>query len=177
MPLTHEELPNKSGWCTFKPDSSLEQLDWSARHNALGSDSVDSPWLLQETIGDSCARILAEWAPFGTITSTYDLRVAEIRVKAEYLSVEFDALSKRWHRDTKHISLISDKIMHPAYLRIIGMGEAAIPLVLTALREKPAHWFTALRATANTDPAAIDDNPSMARKAWIEWGIKEGYID
>jgi hypothetical protein len=77
----------------------------------------------------------------------------------------------------KHLSLISKKVTHNSYLRIIGMGEGAIPLILESLRARPDHWFVALRATTNVDPSKPDDNPSMAREAWISWGIEQGYID
>ncbi len=97
--------------------------------------------------------------------------------KAELLRVEFEALAKKWQRETVHLSLISKKISHPAYFRIVGMGEAVIPLLLEALRDKPAHWFAALRATANIDPSPADANPSMAREAWLKWGRSEGLID
>jgi hypothetical protein len=101
----------------------------------------------------------------------------EIRTRSEGLRAEFGELAEQWRRDTRHLSQVSRKITHPAFLRIIGMGEAAIPLILEALRDKPAHWFTALRATANTDPSQPDDTPSQAREAWIAWGISKGYID
>ena len=101
----------------------------------------------------------------------------EIRIRSEGLRAEFEELAEQWLCDTRHLSQVSKKITHPAFLRIIGMGEAAIPLILGALRDKPAHWFTALRATANTDPSQPDDTPSQARESWITWGISKGYID
>jgi hypothetical protein len=104
-------------------------------------------------------------------------KAVALRLKTDQLRVEFEALSKKWHRDTVHLSLVSKKVGHPAYLRIVGMGEAAIPLLLEALRDRPTHWFAALRATANTDPSPIDANPSQARDAWLSWGRSQGYID
>ena len=100
-----------------------------------------------------------------------------LRLMAEQFRVEFEALSKKWQRDTRHLSLISKEIIHPAYLRIVGMGEAAIPLLLEALRDRPAHWFVALRATTNIDPCPVEANPSQARDAWLKWGRSQGYID
>jgi hypothetical protein len=177
MPLTHEVLHDRDEW--FTSDTSTGPLAWNTRHIALGDESADSQWILEDANDDACAFVVYSGWPnwTGAAINSYDSRVAEIRARSEYLSVEFDALSKRWHKDTRHMSLVSEKVTHPAYLRIIGMGEAAIPLLLEALRDRPAHWFTALRATANTDPASIDDSPSLAREAWINWGIAEGYID
>jgi hypothetical protein len=97
--------------------------------------------------------------------------------KSEPLRVEFDALEKKWKRETKHLSLISKKVAHPAYLRIIALGEPAIPLLLEALRDRPSHWFAALQAISNADPCHDDATPSEARIAWLEWGMRNGYID
>jgi hypothetical protein len=104
-------------------------------------------------------------------------QASALRSRSEMYRAEFEALSRRWQRDTKHLSLVSKKIIHPAFLRIIGMGEPAIPLILEALRDRPAHWFVALRATANIDPVSEDANPSEAREAWLAWGRSQGYID
>jgi hypothetical protein len=72
---------------------------------------------------------------------------------------------------------VQKKITHPAYFRIVGMGKAVVPLLLEALRDQPAHWFTALRATTNVDPSPRDANPSEARDAWLRWGRANGWID
>jgi hypothetical protein len=104
-------------------------------------------------------------------------RAATLRMKAERLRPEFARLSEQWLRDTKHLSLVSEKVAHPAYFRIIGMGEAAVPLLLEALRDRPSHWFMALQATANRNPASVGSNPSAARDAWLNWGKSELLID
>ncbi len=100
-----------------------------------------------------------------------------LRLQAEQLRVEFTALAKRWIRDTQHLSLVSKKVAHPAYFRIMGMGQAVVPLLLEALRDNPRHWFVALRATANTDPSPAGAGPSTAREAWLKWGRDNGLID
>jgi hypothetical protein len=99
------------------------------------------------------------------------------RLAAERLRPEFDALVERWRRETQHLSLISKKVAHPAYFRIIGMGKPVVPLVLEELRDRPSHWFVALRFTANTDPVPQGANPSRAREAWLEWGRAEGLVE
>ena len=99
------------------------------------------------------------------------------RQETERLRSEFVALAEQWRRDTRHLSQVTRKVAHPAYLRITGMGEAVVPLLLEELRERPAHWFAALRATTNFDPSPAEANPSQAREAWLEWGKSQGYID
>ncbi len=100
-----------------------------------------------------------------------------LRFKAGRLRTEFTNLAEQWRKDTQHLSLISKKVSHPAYFRIMGMGDAVIPLLLEALRDRPAHWFAALRATANIDPSPINANPAEARDAWLRWGKDNGLID
>ena len=105
-----------------------------------------------------------------------DEQTALLLFRAEQLRPEFATLAEQWRRDTQHLSLISKKVLHPAYFRIMGMGEDAVPLLLETLRDNPAHWFAALRATAKTDPSPPQANPSMAREAWLDWGRSRGLI-
>lgn len=100
-----------------------------------------------------------------------------LRLEAERLRPEFTVRAERWRRDTKHLSIISRKIAHEDYFRITGMGKPVIPLILEELHKRPAHWFAALRATANIDPSPEGATPSQAREAWLEWGKSQGYID
>ena len=100
-----------------------------------------------------------------------------LRLRAESLRAEFTPLAEQWRRDSQHLSLISKKVMHPAYFRIMGMGEAVVPLLLEELRDRPSHWFLALKSTANVDPVPPGGNPASAREAWLQWGRTEGLID
>ena len=102
---------------------------------------------------------------------------AEGQPHHDALRREFEELAEQWRRETQHFSLISKKVSHPAYFRIMGMGEAVVPLLLEALRERPAHWFAALRATANVDPVPHGTNPAAAREAWLRWGAGRGLVD
>jgi hypothetical protein len=129
------------------------------------------------------SRIFAADAPFPATEKFADLqpaknnRAAILRAKAESIRPEFARLAEEWRIDTQHLSQISKKVLHPAYFRIMGMGEPATPLLLEALRDRPAHWFAALRAITNIDPASPGSNPSAARDAWLDWGRKHGLID
>jgi hypothetical protein len=119
--------------------------------------------------------IIAQYAGFSGAAETNSIR--NLKPQSERLRLEFEALAEPWQRDTRHLSQISKKILHPAYFRIIGMGEPVIPLLLEALRDRPAHWFAALKATANLDPVTPGSNPSAAREAWLKWGRSKGLID
>lgn len=82
----------------------------------------------------------------------------------------------QWRVDTQHLPQISKKIVHPSYLRIIGMGEAAVPLLLGELRDRPAHWFAALQSITNANPALPGSSPVESRAAWLTWGKERGFI-
>src|SRR5690349_5293357 len=56
-----------------------------------------------------------------------------LRLQAERLRPEFNTLAEQWRRDTQHLSQISKKVVHPAYFRIVGMGQSVVPLLLEAL--------------------------------------------
>ncbi len=94
----------------------------------------------------------------------------------EKLRGEFRLLAEQWRVDTQHLSQISKKVIHPSYLRIIGMGEAAVPLILEELRDRPAHWFAALQSTTNANPVSPGSSPAASRDAWLAWGRGHGFI-
>ncbi len=67
--------------------------------------------------------------------------------------------------------------MHPAYQHIIGIGMPAVPLLLRELKENPDHWFWALHAITEQDPAHSEDTFDGAVAAWLEWGRHHGYLE
>ncbi len=89
----------------------------------------------------------------------------------------FASLAEQWRRETGPYSSISRKVKHPAYQKIIAMGEPAIPLILREMRERPGHWFTALRAIVRTPPPNEGADIGRATGAWLEWGKEHGYLD
>ena len=89
----------------------------------------------------------------------------------------FQTLVKQWHRETAMLSSITQKSMHPAYQRIIGLGKPVIPLILHELEREPNHWFWALTAITGEDPISPDDNFDRAVDAWLTWGREEGLLN
>ncbi|MFO0966710.1 MAG: hypothetical protein U0793_14145 [Gemmataceae bacterium] len=47
----------------------------------------------------------------------------------------FGRLSRTWKKETRFVSNVRTKAMHIAYQKIIGMGQAAVPLILADLRD------------------------------------------
>ena len=98
---------------------------------------------------------------------------------SEDLHREFRDLAVRWREETFGQSLAAPGILHPAYLRIIGMGEQAIPWILEELEERGGQWYVALQSITGEDPVAKKDRgqrPKM-RAAWHEWGRINRWID
>jgi hypothetical protein len=84
--------------------------------------------------------------------------------------------ASKWRRDTKHFSSVTKIVMHPSYLRIIGMGLKAIPLILEELTKRKDHWLIALNAISGEDPAVSGSTFQQAVDAWISWGKSKGYL-
>jgi hypothetical protein len=68
-------------------------------------------------------------------------------------------------------------VNHQVYQRIIGMGPAAIPLILREMQWRPDHWFMALHLLTGVDPAAGEETRVGATRAWLRWGRSQGYIE
>jgi hypothetical protein len=91
--------------------------------------------------------------------------------------IKFQQLAEEWRRETAIYSSLTKKVLHPSYQRIIGMGPAAIPLILQEMKVRPGHWFWALDAiTDGESPAQGCDDPVEATLAWIQWGETKGYL-
>jgi hypothetical protein len=89
----------------------------------------------------------------------------------------FRELTARWHKDTVFLSSTSDIATHPAYQQVIGMGQAALPFIFTELRNKPGHWFWALRSITGEDPVPAQARGNLAQMtaAWLRWASQHGY--
>jgi hypothetical protein len=92
----------------------------------------------------------------------------------------FRSLAKEWNRETGHLSLISQRVTHPAYRRIIRMGGTAVPLILEEMRRSPtSHWFHALVILADENPIPQNFNGTVAEAValWVAWGRQHKLID
>jgi hypothetical protein len=107
--------------------------------------------------------------------------MATLQEKSKQTAVErrFKKLAKTWKSETELVSKVSKKAMHPAYQKIIGIGEAAVPLILTDLADNgPDDWFWALTAITDENPitAEIAGNMPAMTEAWLQWGRNAGYL-
>lgn len=111
---------------------------------------------------------------------TYEIsRQLEREVEAsEALRKEFLKHAQAWQVETSFSSSIHETVLHPSYLRIIGMGPAVLPFIFQALEKNPTHWFSALFAITGADPVPEEDRGRVRRMAqhWIKWGKQRGYL-
>lgn len=91
--------------------------------------------------------------------------------------LHFSILKAEWEADTALLSSTTEMALHPAYQQIIGMGNVVIPLILGELKEKPGHWFWALKAITGEDPVLPSQRGRIKEmtKMWLCWGREKGY--
>jgi hypothetical protein len=87
----------------------------------------------------------------------------------------FTDLMNTWRRETWFISSIKKRVSHPAYVKIIGLGPAAIPFIIAELRKQPDYWFWALEAITRQDPMPHAENMHQLKDAWLAWAESHGY--
>ena len=102
--------------------------------------------------------------------------------RGQYDIVQFDKFRflqfmETWHTERGITSSMSEMTGCKSYLNIIGMGEAALPLILAQLEREgddPDHWFAALEAITGEDPVSEDacgDTVRMSEE-WLSWARK-----
>jgi len=88
----------------------------------------------------------------------------------------FEELADTWRRETKGAPFFITQLTHWAYLRIIGLGPKALPLILRELERETDHWFGALNAISGEDPAEGVEEFEEAAVRWLEWGRATGLL-
>ncbi len=98
-------------------------------------------------------------------------------IETTEIETMFLELAEQWRRDTGMLSVISKISMHPAYQRIIGMGQPVVPLIMRELEREPDHWFWALNSITGANPIKVQQRGNLYQmaQAWIEWGRENGY--
>lgn len=97
--------------------------------------------------------------------------------KLESLDGLFERLVRKWREERKFMSSIHDMAMTDSYQSIIGLGRDAVPLILRELKNRPDHWFWALKAITRQNPIKAEDagNVKKMAQAWLELGDKQGW--
>ena len=97
---------------------------------------------------------------------------------AEAPGAKFQRLRVEWEDATALMSSIH-MFVDESYQQIVGMGMAAVPLILEDLRATGDQWFWALRSITGADPTK-DETPGDTdahAAAWIKWGEERGFIE
>ncbi len=90
----------------------------------------------------------------------------------------FRQLAAQWKEQSRHMSNTAQMAMLKPYQQIIGMGEAAVPLILEELQREPDQWFWALEAITQEDPVPPESAGKVRAmaEAWVQWGKRQGYM-
>ncbi|QDV10960.1 hypothetical protein CA51_08190 [Rosistilla oblonga] len=91
----------------------------------------------------------------------------------------FQSLRDDWKSKTRHLSNTGQISLVFSYQSIIGMGPAAVPLILAELQQEPDHWFWALEAITAENPVREEDagNMQASTEAWLQWGRENGFLE
>jgi hypothetical protein len=88
--------------------------------------------------------------------------------------IEFSALASDWIRETILSSSMRTIFASKPYLAILAMPpDKVVPLILRQIIREgstPYHWFAALVALTNENPAGTEENVIAIANRWIEWG-------
>lgn len=90
----------------------------------------------------------------------------------------FHRLATQWREESQYMSNTGQMTLLKSYLRIIGMGAPAVPLLLEELKRQPDHWFQALESITEENPVPAEDAGRVERMAaaWVEWGVRQGHV-
>ena len=89
-------------------------------------------------------------------------------------SLIFSSFVDQWYEERGITSSLHEIVNCPSYIKIIGMGKTALPLILSKLIQEgnePDHWFVALEAITNEDIVPEDSYGDMKKmaKLWLSW--------
>lgn len=113
-----------------------------------------------------------------TTVSREETVTAVLASPIEVTELLFVELGDQWLAETGAQSSLAKQYAHPAYQRIVGLGPAAVPLLLRELEAEPNYWFHALRAITGEDPVTQEarGNLRAMTDAWLAWGRERGHL-
>lgn len=94
--------------------------------------------------------------------------------------IKFNRLAKEWKSERGAQSTMAVIAALPGYMKIIGMGKPAIPLILAQLKAEgnaPDHWFWALAVISEENPVPKESRGKLSEmaKAWLDWGKERDF--
>lgn len=107
---------------------------------------------------------------------------SKILADQESLGDRFRKQAEKWQRETRHLSSPLQKMIHPSYQAILGMGaehkQEIVSFMLRDLQQNQGDWFLALSYLTQADPTNPKDAGKTAKLAgaWIKWGKEKGLL-
>lgn len=169
-----------SPWPPYERSSSLFKWSFAGQRAAAGpvrASSSSNPRARKTNVDSYFLTWHSSIALGALITIPTTTRIVLDSKIKEWL--RFQSLMTQWRKERGAMSSITEMSTCPAYQAIIGMGETAIPLILSQLRsedQEPDQWFWALQAitAVHPDDDSSGDYVKMA-EWWLRWGAVEGY--
>ena len=126
---------------------------------------------------DSVASARKSGAELGILEQLLVQLRGEISLRKTDPQLAFEALASEWKEQVGGSSFVAEKINHPAYQKIIEMGQVVVPFILRELEQKPTHWFEALKAITGANPVQPEQRgrTKQMAQAWLKWGREQGY--
>jgi hypothetical protein len=91
------------------------------------------------------------------------------------LKQKFLDQAQKWGDETRHLSSPGQKMLHPSYQAILGMGQEhkdeIIDLLIQDMKDNRRQWFWALSYLAQANPIKPEDAGRIDRmiNAWVRW--------
>jgi len=126
---------------------------------------------------DSVASVRKGGTELGILEQLLVQLRGEISLKKTGPQLTFETLASQWKEQVGGSSFVAEKTNHPAYQKIIEMGQVVVPFLLRELEQKPTHWFEALKAITGANPVQPEQRgrTKQMAQAWIKWGREQGY--
>jgi hypothetical protein len=117
----------------------------------------------------------------GTELGIFEQLLVQLRGEISFRNTDpqlaFVTLASEWKEQVGGSSFVAEKTNHPAYQKIIEMGQVVVPFLLRELEQKPTHWFEALKAITGENPIQPEQRgrTKQMAQAWLKWGREQGY--
>jgi hypothetical protein len=161
----HDLLTSPSKW---RPSGNISEV-------TDGSRTFERTWVEN---GEACiARLSIAVQEDCVIVTQFEIEPTEEGPAAPSIRARFSQLVEQWRRQSAVMSSVTEMSMLKPYQEIIGMGEAALPLIFDEMKGEPDHWFWALQAITGEDPIATEHSGNVAAMTqdWLDWGREHGY--
>lgn len=122
----------------------------------------------------------ASWSGGGASDVALPRNQEELRARAdEDIARRFAVIAEQLAEDAAGVSAPRRLMRHPAYLEILSMGEAAVPLLLRRLQAQGGRpvWLSLLGMITASPPGLGTETIGDAAVAWVQWGKLGGYLN